>query len=301
MKLKSGFTLLELVVIILIIVIVFSIYEPVQKKFRKIASRAVCATNVKGLGTAFSVYANDHEDQFPQLPGAGPWSKKLGFAYDLATPDFKVGGKQNKVERTISASLYLLIREADISPKSFVCDRDQDAKRIAPFDGKNSANRDITELWDFGPDPFKHVSYTMHNPYGVYPARSSRSTKFAVLADMNPWFNKGDIVPPTISRWRPQKNITLLPPYFSDTKIPRDQIMSSNALAHGREGQNVTFVDGHSEYVRVSDVGVNHDNIYTYWSTPNNPTESDIRIGANPTSRSKENDAQSPDDSFLAI
>jgi hypothetical protein len=38
-----------------------------------------------------------------------------------------------------------------------------------------------------------------------------------------------------------------------------------------------------------------------YWSTPTNPTESDIRIGTNPTSRSKENDAQSPDDSFLAI
>ena len=125
--------------------------------------------------------------------------------------------------------------------------------------------------------------------------------KFAILADMSPWFKQGDIVPPTISRWRPQKNITLLPPYFSDATITREKIMPSNAMAHGREGQCVAFVDGHSEYVKTPDVGVNHDNIYTYWSTPNNPTESDIRIGANPTSRSKENDAQSPDDSFLAI
>ena len=53
--------------------------------------------------------------------------------------------------------------------------------------------------------------------------------------------------------------------------------------------------------MKTSDVGINHDNIYTYWSTPTNPTENDIRIGTNPTSRSKENDAQSPDDSFLAI
>jgi len=297
---RNGLTLIDTIILILVLVFALIVLWPRLKIYR-IASRTVCGTNVKGLATALDVYANDYEGRYPQLPGTGPWSKQLGFAYDLAKPDFKEGGAQSNVDRTITASMYLLVRYADISPKSFVCNVDREKKRIEFYDGKNPANRKIEELWDFGPNPYKHVSYAMHNPYGAYPATNSRSMKFAILADMSPWFKQGDVVTPTISRWRPRNNITLLPPYFSDTTITRDQIMPSNALAHGREGQCVAFADGSAQYVKTPDVGVNHDNIYTYWSTPTSPTESDIRIGTNPTSRSKENDAQSPDDSFLAI
>jgi hypothetical protein len=300
MRRRKGLTLIDTIILILVLIFAIVILWPRLKIYR-IASRVVCGTSVKGLASALDVYANDYEGRYPQLPGTGPWSKQLGFAYDLVKPDFKEGGAQRNVGRSISASLYLLVRYSDVSPNSFVCNVDREANRIIPFDGKNPANRGMTELWDFGPEPYEHVSYAMHNPYGAYPVTNSRSMKFAILADMNPWFKQGDIAPPTISRWRPQKNITLLPPYFSNPSIPLEKIRQSNAMAHERWGQCVAFADGHSEFVKTPDVGINHDNIYTYWSTPTNPTESDIRIGANPTSRSKENDAQSPDDSFLAI
>lgn len=295
---KTVITLVETIVVLGIVLFVAMLLMPTVYSH---PSGTHCGTNVKGLGTAISVYSNDYEDKFPQLPGTGPWAKKLGFAYDNTTPDFKPGGQQHNVDRTITASWYLLVRYADVSAKSFVCGGDQSAKRIRPFDGKNPKNYDPVELWDFGAEPHKHVSYAMHNPYGAYPAVGWRSMAFAVAADMSPWFRQGDFVKPDAKNKNWQKNLTLLPPYFSDTTVTREQIQQSNAMAHGREGQNVAYADGHSEYVKTTDVGVKHDNIYTFWSAPENPTDADRRIGTNPTARDKDNDAKSADDSFLAI
>ena len=61
------------------------------------------------------------------------------------------------------------------------------------------------------------------------------------------------------------------------------------------------YADGHVDFMRYSNVGVENDNIYTFWSTEDNPTEQDKQGGTAPTSRSPENDAKSKDDSFLAI
>ena len=38
---------------------------PTMGRVRPIAKRIVCATNLKGLGTAFLVYANDNNDELP--------------------------------------------------------------------------------------------------------------------------------------------------------------------------------------------------------------------------------------------
>jgi prepilin-type processing-associated H-X9-DG protein len=159
----------------------------------------------------------------------------------------------------------------------------------------------------------------MHNPYGRFPAKGSRSASFAYAADMSPWFVNGDIIPPSDNNREWWKNVALFPADVSDSSSynAREKIMQANTMSHGREGQNVMFADGHSEYARSSDVGVKHDNIYTFWSNVLDSigfndsvekdskvpdvSESDKRIGTNPTSRSKENDAKSVEDSFLAI
>lgn len=298
MQHRNGITKTELVVIGFLICFIVAMAAIIKSKSGRLPRGPYCSTNLKGLGTAMSVYANDYQDQLPQLPGTGPWSKKLGFAYDNTTPNFKPGGQQHNVDRTITASWYLLVREADVAPKSFVCSYDMGIKL---FTGKNPKKYDPVELWDFGSEPHNHVSYTMHNPYGAYPAGKRRPADFAVAADMSPWFRWGNCVGPDAgnSDWR--LNRILLPPYFSNSSIARQQIQQSNAMAHGREGQNVAFADGHSEYCKTTDVGVKHDNIYTFWAVPKNPSENDIRIGRNPTARDKDNDAQSETDSFLAI
>ncbi len=55
---KKGFTLIELLVVIAIIAMLL----PALNKVKKIAQRVVCGTNLKVVGTAQAVYANDYDD-----------------------------------------------------------------------------------------------------------------------------------------------------------------------------------------------------------------------------------------------
>ena len=146
---KQGLTLLEVIVIVIIIFVLIIFFMTALGKVGHIAERVVCGLNLKGLGTAVFVYANDYDDKNPQLPGKGPWSNSLGFAYDFKKPDFN--GAQSDTPRTITSSLYLLVREADLSPRTFICPRSNQTN----FEGQNSKNLDIVELWDFGNNPYQ--------------------------------------------------------------------------------------------------------------------------------------------------
>lgn len=309
MKKQKGLTLVGVIVTIIVILFIIAIILPTIPNCRKISKRVLCAINLKGLGVAMAVYANDYDDAFPQLPGTGPWSKRLGFDYDNATPDFDEGGAEEKVSRTIASSLYLLVREADVSPKSFLCPElcqtkkwfmKSKPKKYTEFTGTNTKGLDRVELWNFGPEPHKHVNYAYHNPYGKYPAGGWLPASFAVMADMNPWFDLGNIVKPGAAKEHPQI-IKLI-----EDMTPTDW-RPSNSVNHRKkgqkyaDGQNVLFADGRASYEKQPNVGVNNDNIYTFWSTEENPIEQDKQGGTAPTSRSAENDAKSKDDSFLAI
>ena len=303
MRNRKGISLLEVLVVIAIIALLLAIFMPALGKVGPIAYRVVCATNLKGLGTAMVVYANDYDDKYPQL-GKGPWAKKLGYSYEDA--DFKP--YEYEGDCTITSSLYLLVREADVSPKSFICPQ-QWSKRVE-FEGQNSNNLDIVELWDFGPDPYKHVSFTYHNPYGKFPADGNRSAAFAVMSDMSPWMKDGDFINPN-----QDKN---LPPQIIDV-TDESTYEKGNSFNHAQyeedfmvffkrikrfpcgEGQPVQYADGHVAYEKQSNVGVDNDSIYTYWSAEVNLTEQDKQGGTAPTSRSPENDAKSKDDSFLVL
>lgn len=295
---RRGFTVWELLCVIGVIAMLFALLMPSLSRVKQISTRVVCGTNLKGLGTAMVVYGNDYEDRYPVLPGEGAWSRELGFDYSMEKPDFKEGGAEHGVGRTITASLYLLVREADVSPKSFVCSESAEEA----FGGRYSyisESSDITEMWDFGDDPYKHVSYSMHNPYGEYPADGTRSAAFAVAGDMSPWFEDGNILGPGKDGESPQ--------LLSFKKYMRSSFSSggggnytSNSRNHSGVGQNVLFGDGHSSYEKGSDVGVKYDGIYTFWPGAG-ASDEDKRIGENPTGRGAENDAKDVSDSFLAI
>ncbi len=61
---KRGFTLIELLVVIAIIAMLLAILMPALNKVKKIAQRVVCGTNLKGMGNAMTVYANDFDGQY---------------------------------------------------------------------------------------------------------------------------------------------------------------------------------------------------------------------------------------------
>jgi prepilin-type N-terminal cleavage/methylation domain-containing protein/prepilin-type processing-associated H-X9-DG protein len=295
---KKGFTLIELLVVIAIIAMLLAILMPALNKVKKIAQRVICGTNLKGLGNAQMVYANDYDDQYA-VQGGGwgtgrQWSDNCGtdgWRRSIGALGLAAASRNNL---TVGASLYLLVREADVSPKSFVCP----AGGQQEFSGRNTGDSgtpfDIVDLWDFGhpgdssagpaEGPTKTVSYAYHNPYNAslatptggksrYAATGSRSASFAVMADKNPWF---DNKIPTKGGPSADNYIDVAGLLGAGTKQDGDwgaadvtllkwEKDCANAQPHGREGQNVLYADGHSAYETRTDVSTKNDNIYTPW------------------------------------
>lgn len=84
----SGFTLIELLVLIAIIGILASILLPVLGKARESARKTQCASNLKHIGLALRMYANDQEGAFPA--GGSTGMESLGALYNKYISERKI-------------------------------------------------------------------------------------------------------------------------------------------------------------------------------------------------------------------
>jgi len=85
----TGFTLVELLVVITIIVVLLALLAPALEKAIYRAELAVCAANLKGLGGAVTLYAMEHKRHYPRRFETGEQPHLLaatGSIYDLRLP-----------------------------------------------------------------------------------------------------------------------------------------------------------------------------------------------------------------------
>ncbi|MBN2133858.1 MAG: prepilin-type N-terminal cleavage/methylation domain-containing protein, partial [Sedimentisphaerales bacterium] len=123
---RKGFTLVELLVVIAIIALLMGILMPALSRVRQLAFRMTCGTNLSGIGKAMLIYSNDYEDE---LPRAGGRSTTWGVVSDWTAADryqaFGVSRADNTGgSATISSCFYLLVKYAEVTPKSFICKGD---------------------------------------------------------------------------------------------------------------------------------------------------------------------------------
>jgi prepilin-type N-terminal cleavage/methylation domain-containing protein len=267
---KKGFTLVELLVVIAIIALLMGILMPALARVRQIAFRMVCGTNLSGIGKAMLIYANDYEDELPRAGGRNStWA--VPIPNWQATNRFDAYGVTAAGEggtASISSCFYLLVKYAEVTPKSFICKGDSGTSEFKPADD-GAGNRDLIDLWDFGAEPWTHCSYSYHMPFGLYALTTSSEPGMAVAADRNPWQNSPAATAPAF-------------PNGFNPDGGKEAVKAGNAIAHQQDAQNVLFLDIHVGQMKQPFCGINDDNIYTFWDG------GDIRIGSPPVTGSSE-------------
>jgi hypothetical protein len=255
-----GLTLAEVVFFIIALALVISLaLVTFPRRVRSTAFRMTCGTNLASIGKAIAIYVNDYQNEYPHAGGpGGSWAAR--------TPDWMGGdrfeaygmvpGGQTGGQASISASLYLLVRYVEVTPKTFVCERGE--PRTTPFDPARyrARSKQLEDLWDFGPEPPKHVSYAYHQVYGPHRLTADANPGIAVAADRNPWMASPFAKARVFSEFKPD-----IAPFNG----PVEAALRGNTLAHQGEGQNVLFVESHAEFVKRPFCSIDDDNIYTSW------------------------------------
>lgn len=184
---------------------------------------------------------------------------------------YGLGADGTNGQVSISASLYLLVKYMDVTPKSFVCDGEKKAREFKPEKyGSRDSKPALADFWDFGPDPSKHCSYAYHMLYGGPKLTVSGTPGFAIAADRNPWMDEKRVR--DFSRFNPAGPA-------DHTTV---QAHAGNATAHRGDGQNVMFVDTRVAFEQLSYCALDDDNIYTSWEGADRIRGKPPKLGSQP-------------------
>jgi prepilin-type N-terminal cleavage/methylation domain-containing protein len=254
---RKGFTLVELLVVIAIIALLMGILMPALARVRQLAFRLTCGTNLAGIGKAMLIYANDYDDELPRAGGRlstwnGPvvWNANNRYtAYGVTQAD-GTGGKAS-----ITSCFYLLVKYAEVTPKSFVCKGDTGTTEWQLAQETSvPVGFEMIDAWDFGATPWDNCSYSLHLPFGTYALTSSSEPGLAIASERNPWMKSPAGEPGAFAEFTPDVR-----PFTGTTETA----LKGNALSHQGEGQNVLFLDSHVEFARRAFCSLEDDNIFT--------------------------------------
>jgi hypothetical protein len=208
------------------------------------------------------IYANDYEDE---LPRAGGRNTQWGTTANWAAPDrftaFGLAANGTGGYASISSCFYLLIKYAEVTPKSFICKGDSGTNEFKLSD-EGRGDLEFIDCWDFGSQPRTHCSYAYHMPFGLYALTTSSEPGMAVASDRNPWMASPAGDPKDFAGFNPTGTIV--------------QQKWGNSVSHQEDGQNVLFMDSHVYFEKRSYCAINDDNIYTFWGS------GDPRLGMPP-------------------
>ncbi|HEX8237885.1 MAG TPA: DUF1559 domain-containing protein [Abditibacteriaceae bacterium] len=209
---KRGFTLIEILIVLVIIAILAAILFPAFARAREGARRASCASNLRQLGMAFRQYTQDNNNKYPLAANyqnwekgghwvAGPLTGSPNYTANdnyLAAPasPFDYKDRQANVE---GGALFQYVKSAS----AYVCPSTEDAQK-------------------------KRLGYSMNCAVGgASDVRVREPAAMVLLVDEGKTLNDG--------LWWAVRN--------TSAGVPVDQLTKAH-----NGGGNLLFMDGHVKF-----------------------------------------------------
>jgi len=276
---SDGLTVTEAVLLVLVCLFAMAVIVPMLARVRSVPNRITCGTRLAGLGKAMLLYSCDYEDHLPRAGARdSSWAARTpNWLGKDRREAFGISPEGTGGQASVSASLYLLVKYTEITPKQFLCvDRkgriEKGASEFRPA-AYGVSDGQLVYLWDFGPDPARHCSYAYQMVYSPHELIASAGSDMAIAGDRNPWMDAPVAKAREFSPFTPD-----LPP-FNGTD---DQARQGNSKRHDGDGQNVMFLDTHVNFEKRSNCGVEDDNIYTAWDGADRIRGQPPKIGSQP-------------------
>jgi type II secretory pathway pseudopilin PulG len=239
--LRTGLTLVDVLVSMVLVTFLAGVALPgIFGNSRETSNRVKCASNLKQIGFAMLLYANENNGNLPRTY----YDRKSEKLTSYSKPDVKnpfAKGSDGVDANDLTAPMFLLLRTQDIEPGVFVCP----STKAEVLDPKKF---NVQEHSNF--DGVKHLCYSMQLCYPSAKAlddgfrwTNTLKNDWAVVADMNPG----------------SEELTKL-----TATSTAQELKKGNSLNHDGEGQNVLYGDLHIEWQKTPFCGAEQDNIYTY-------------------------------------
>ncbi|MBN2563807.1 MAG: DUF4190 domain-containing protein [Phycisphaerae bacterium] len=209
------------------VALMISILLPSLSRARELSKRTVCAANLRGIGQAMYIYAQDEPYTFPAIGAAREQNDGAMVVFD---PAMRTGGPSIYETPSPTVDMWAVIRANNAMPKLFICPSTIDVEDTAWA-------WDTEAYYDFlSPINLSYAYQYQHDPNRRTIGTSS-DPAFPIMADANPYI-KGGMPGGT---------------FASD----RQSQFRGNSVNHtNREGQNVLYQDGHVAFEKGPDVGL---------------------------------------------
>ncbi len=280
-----GFTLIELIVVVLVVALLFGALVPAIQAGRRGSRGKVCMQNVGDIVQTCKVYSMYNSGRWPAVDSwydmfvtsVEPFSAMGGVA-ELPRDTLSRNNEEFGTHVAPSRSLWVLVRAGLLPVSTFICPDSGDLLDPTP---------NIEYFHDF--KGYGYLSYGYQVPY--YPRHNDsrphedRDPRMVLLADKSSMFEvseqeavEGRAAPPgSRVAYNSQVDTSVvlnfighcpqtIMPGFTDPKA-EGLINSPN---HGGAGQNVARTDGSVEFVDNPWVGVDSENIYVTHRPPGN-------------------------------